>query len=376
MPNQNQKNKQPTSMGEVASATSTSGHFNISTAYPSTIGFAQGYSTSGNYWKPAFLGTVDSQPQPYVRRHQPPGFENISKKKQADTEVAKAMPHTPHPDIFAPSDNELITLLRDCLTKAFDEGAESPYDLKESIVDGIEREIQERVTVHLESEQRQKTQRTASVFPKLEEIVDAISPQIPDIIKESMRASNRCFLAGGKITKMLIRPNRYTPTMHAWRESDWDLFVHTDDAQKLPVLHCSETPIYEKNGPYDKFDRGNRITSVYYAKIKNLNLVNVIAGNYNKLEDVLESFDFRFLQMGAYYDSNEQLQFRVLTPQAWFDLMHNIIHYQDKSKIENRGSDLAIQRVAKYVARGFRDCTGLTEKGILQQWCIAFSNTD
>jgi len=331
-------------------------------------------STSPDYNR-LYNNYYDTKPKPTDPPYWPTDIDNAKpKKKQRDIEVAHAMPNIrPSLPTFTQEDNTLSSVLRESLIRAFDEGTESPYDLKDSIIDGIERDIQDRVLAQLEAKQ---SQRKETALPDPDIIVKAIDKHLPAIIKECLKSSTRCYLAGSRIVRLLTRPK--SPILMHWRNTDWDLFVHKDDAQNLPVMHNGN--ILEKGGKYDKFDGGNRISTVYYTTVEKIGLVNVIAGNYNKLEEVLQSFDFQFLQMGAFYNADGQPQFAILTAQAWYDLMHNIIRFQPKiglNSLSRSGQiESATMRVAKYVARGFRDCTGLCENGVLGSFCSAFSNTN
>ena len=113
---------------------------------------------------------------------------------------------------------------------------------------------------------------------------------------------------------------------------------------------------------------------MYIGKFTGVGIINVIAGNYECISDVFNSFDFRFLQTGLLWNVIEnKFQYVVHNSQAWSDLLHSIIRIQPKIKVDRFSSKkylATIERIKKYIARGFRDCTEIgIEAGLLNRYC-------
>jgi len=110
-----------------------------------------------------------------------------------------------------------------------------------------------------------------------------------------------------------------------------------------------------------------KITSTWYCTPKGFRQsINIIVGNFDSINDVYDSFDFRFLQMGCFVDG-DKLNLSIDSMESWVDLTQNIIRWNDKVSNKTKNSDKTRKRIIKYINRGFRDGTGVVEKGILSK---------
>jgi hypothetical protein len=271
--------------------------------------------------------------------------------------------------------NEVV---RKSLVKAFDEGVESPYDFRDAAIAEIMREV-EQAAEKLAWPAEPKLAKDVK-FPSLEELIKTFEMHMPKVIAECLQSSKRAFLSGGSIIKILTSPRSYSDN---WKDCDWDIFVHKDDLDKLPLMR---DPLKDKMKPCDKVERdeygriigGGTIYQTYKGSFLNVGKVNVIVGDYEKIEDVLNSFDFRFLQTGCLY-ADGVLEYVVLDHQAWSDLIHNIIRLNpafESRDMTGQQIEDTMKRIQKYTTRGFRDCTGFTETGLLRQFCEPISNLE
>ena len=309
-------------------------------------------------------------------------YTSLSDYTQTPKPTGDDMP-TSTPKILE-TDKSFNELLQKSLMEAFDEGAESPCDFKESVVASLMKKIGEAERFLKANLTKQLTKDNT----KPTDIAANLSGFIPNLIKDCLRATPRAFLAGGSIVKMLTCPIH---GMHSgWDDArnDWDIFVHTDDVSKLPVM---VEPLIERmmvkslkeNGLYNNAGIAPDIVPIeklYLGKIPGTGLVNIIIGRYEKIEDVLDSFDFRFLQTGCRWSAaTSKLEYIILNDQAWSDLTHNIIHIQPKINpyhFTSQKLDGLRSRIQKYCARGFRDCTNYIEEGFLNRICAKISQVE
>lgn len=284
-----------------------------------------------------------------------------------------------------PDEFDLMPILTSGLERAFDEGAESPYDLRDDTIRDILTEMNDRAAQETKAiEDKRKTKIQGSI--EFNDITDAIESAIPEPVRSLLQSTEKCWLAGGAIPRILLKSNADT-----WKNSDNDIFIHKG---KLSIKHVKELSLKEvtkDTGPYASPDgrfHHKRIRSMWecdaiHSHMKshhNPQKLNVISGDYNSLLDVLTTFDFTFLQCGFYYEKNADgaylPRFSIMNLQTYADLMHNVIRLTPAAK-SNAESLRKIGhlkgRIKKYIKRGFRDCTGLVERGLLPKYCSAFS---
>lgn len=247
-----------------------------------------------------------------------------------------------------------IKVLQQKLSQAFDEGNESPYDLKEGIIRDILKEFE-------------KPTFGKPTIPSHEQIVQQLNKTIPPEIKQIMlnsTPSTPIFLSGGSLIKTLLQTN-------AWNSDNWDFYTSWNGFENMK-RHVSSIKIKTRASYHNSKNQiSKRIAATFsgYANSKKgpfLYKIDTIVGNYLKPQDVVEDFDFTFLQCVCYYDAKGTIKFEIMNQQTMSDLLHNVIRLSPKIKTTNSDTK---QRVLKYIKRGFRDCTGLVETGLLNQYC-------
>ncbi len=262
-------------------------------------------------------------------------------------------------------DEEVLDFLRSNLLKAFDEGHESPYDLRESVVEELLKVMDTTVAAKRQIENMRGMQSVADI-PNQRQITESVIEGIPSAILGWMTLDSKIWLCGGSIIKLLIRPS----ALKSWNGSDWDLFCSESAWQKLPFWknNGAGNDSLTVGNPYDGLMYDNKkIKSTWCCTPKGFRQpINIIVGNFDSISDVYDSFDFRFLQMGCSIDG-DILNLSIGSMESWVDLTQNIIRWNDKVSNKTKNSDQARKRIIKYINRGFRDGTGVVEKGILSK---------
>jgi len=259
--------------------------------------------------------------------------------------------------------------LKATLGTAFDEGAESPYELRDGVVRGLLKKLDE------------KKKDTSQKMPLSQEAKDCIARgihlAIPEVVADNLKVANRVWLAGGRIPQLLINVNE---KYGIWGCPDWDIFCHSDVAMKLPI---AGTMVAKDSQRYANLRKvNNKINGVFQAThyyktpsgATGAIALNIITGKFMGPEDVINSFDFKFLQATfSFIDGKPRFQ---VYPDAWHDLLYGIIRFTENvtpsaPKKGNTGFEAKAKRITKYVRRGFRDCTGTVCKGILADYITA-----
>lgn len=237
--------------------------------------------------------------------------------------------------------------LKEALLKAFDEGSESPYDLREQIVAKIEK--------------RTKDNSDNSITYSNLKII-RIGQKICDTIKHKMNHSAEglqvynamdgiYYLAGGSIIRSIVDSKNAST---GWNNQDLDVFCKENSAipllDSLPFVQTNEIPNYFG-------DFKNNIKSYRYKQI------NLIIGNFDSIWDIFKDFDFNFLCIG--FDLKKQHNEDGV--QNFYYRDHTVISDLINRKItKNPLSDRPIKkgRIQKYISRGFSDGTYMIEKPI------------
>ena len=257
-------------------------------------------------------------------------------------------------------DDEVLDFLRSTLLKAFDEGNESPYDLRENIVEELLKEIDTEAA----GRQMKNMQEVKSVadIPNQQQITEHVIKGIPPVLLEWMMLDKNIWLCGGCIIRLLTKPT----ALKAWNGTDWDLFCSVSASKKLPCW--MDAANMSRGESYGGLYNDKKIGATWYYQPKNLRRpVNIITGNFRNIGDVYDGFDFRFLQMGCFVDGGT-MNFSVKSVESWVDLTQNVIRWSDKVSSSAKSGDKARKRIIKYINRGFRDGTGVVEKGILSKY--------
>ena len=209
-----------------------------------------------------------------------------------------------------------------------------------------------------------------SDIPNQRQITESLVDGIPADILGWMALDSKIWLCGGCITRLLIRPGE----LKSWCSSDWDLFCSESAWKKLPFRKNTKC-LFNSNNAYSELMYDNKkISSTWDYRPKGFKrAVNVIVGNFNTINDVCNSFDFRFLQMGCFIE-DMALNFSIGSMESWADLTQNIIRWSDGASNKTKNSSKVRKRIIKYINRGFRDGTGVVEKGILSQYGASLSH--
>lgn len=253
------------------------------------------------------------------------------------------------------------------LTKAFEEGLESPYDLKDEIVT----ELVEKLNKIIISEQTPSINYHENVVNTLPvDIANKLLYYLPKSIRETLQRSSKIFFSGGGLVRLLIDSN----SPNAWNDSDWDIFI-SDEVfwPKLPI--ASSYHFKQSLKPYGDTHNHrifhNKISKTYYndkrissqtPNNKYSGQINLIIGKFNCLQDVLNCFDFTFLQTGLYVDDSGVAVYKALSPSCLNDLLDRNIKLSNNSRLVNSQCK---DRVKKYITRGFKDSTYIVEKGFI-----------
>lgn len=226
--------------------------------------------------------------------------------------------------------------IRQLLSEAFDEGCESPYDLKEEILDGLVKKAQNFENPIANSVDTEEAARY---------IHKNINPSIRFLLQQHKKD---LWLAGGGVLRILFNQN--IARRDSWRNSDNDLFH-----QKTSIYSTLKQQyiIYASSGYFLK-----DISKVYLMELGNKK-VNLITSKCN-MRKIIDTFDLTICQIAFYYDENLKPTIYV-KEKPWSD----IIQYRiciNKSKSANITASCQ-RRITKYINRGFRDTTGLVDKG-------------
>lgn len=247
------------------------------------------------------------------------------------------------------NDENLEAFVEKNISEAFDEGNESPYDLKDVIVESITRKITSKL-----SEKEQSNDGLSISMPNKKEkflIIEQVYNALPVVVKRAMRESPKCFFSGGMLASILIGKTFDL-------SCDYDLFVDTQDEAKVKKAIAPYTSPIHTLGPssYDGEKYKNYYLKIDGEKTKH-SKINIISGDFNSFKDVVESFDFSFLQMAANFNSfGSRLEFNILNKEAWKHLILRVICFS-KSFKKDKKSKKQILRIEKYKMRGFYDAT-------------------
>ena len=184
---------------------------------------------------------------------------------------------------------EKMKTLEEIISKAFDEGADSPYDLKDDIVSSLVDE-----TGHL-------GHQTNKIEKFKERAQKHIS--IPSLLLSLMKLNHgNVWLAGGAILYKLIKPTYHVDK--AWQNRDFDLFCnpegHVRLKSQLNKLNKNNVPTYNNEKYKNTFDK--QFGSIERYKINGLSkTVNVIVGDFENINTIFESFDLTICQIAIKY---------------------------------------------------------------------------
>lgn len=225
---------------------------------------------------------------------------------------------------------------KEMLYRAFDEGAECPYDLRSEIVDKLMRETPTEAPA-IDGNELINPLLANTVASNIDEV-------LPATIKTYLLAGG--WLAGGAVVRALM-DGPGDSSVYAY--SDYDIFL-------------AKTPDYavnfeQNNAPYDK-------GAVSYNYVDDGKAINVIVNpEYKTIAAVLDTFDFTLVKIGFWYQSGSPAIY--CSQETWRDLSLGQIRFSKNLKEETKVSDRTKHRILKYINRGFIDCTGTMQKGFV-----------
>ena len=273
-------------------------------------------------------------------------------------------------------DDEKVEFLRQGLLRAFDEGNESPYDLREGIVENILRDMD----LEAKKKRSQPDQGIADL------LCSYIDQKLPIRIKHILKQSEKIWLCGGSIIRVLIQSKAakspigdpwtlLDTSQSGWLNSDWDFFCGEDELKKESRAFAEyEVTPYPAGKNYIDSSLRRNIKRVYSAfgqngKYKNGRPINIIISDFNSISDILCGFDLQCIQIGFSYKAGHP-KLQVASAEVLTDILLGLIRLNPEinfNKLSSRQKDKTMGRVRKYIGRGFRDLTGLEEQGLLSQ---------
>lgn len=240
--------------------------------------------------------------------------------------------------------------ISEALSEAFDEGAQSPYEFKEDTINAISKKIKTgKLNTGL---------LTAEAIPRLK---NNIHSYVLNILK---RYPNEIALAGGSIARCLLRID--SNFKHAWRTSDYDIYVNENIFNSLKEDLKSHHTSFRKALSSSNEYKDISIKNVWVAKHAACKRrIQFIEGNYNSIADMVANYDITICQFAFYYNQNKEWALYA-APNVWQDFMDGVIRLNNLYKKGiHKGTSIngTKKRIIKYIYRGFRDTTGLVEKG-------------
>lgn len=241
--------------------------------------------------------------------------------------------------------------LKTALEQAFDEGSRSPYDLRDDIVQELLKKV------------------PSTIPPMTSDNLSAIYWGLPSVIN-TILSSTLCYFSGGNLLRLFVDP---TNKSKKWN-GDWDIYC---DESNFKELSCHPNLIKYKDD-YGKTTSWETYRCTYKEKRLAGNSlqctsydINIIVGDFKNYFDVVKDFDIRLLQMTLWYENNNVCFFAHR--KTWEDFNQNTL-YLNPSGVKNLKKTSL--RIRKYIARGFRDRTGLIECPAFINYCDDFDLGD
>lgn len=264
----------------------------------------------------------------------------------------------------------LNDILKTSLLKAFDEGSESPFDLREATVNKILKSTNKKIN---EAKDSDKVTSVSIPAPDLLLLRNAILIHLPKFVTELTSTLKKSWITGGCIPRFLTFRRNLTGSM--WSESDIDIYVPSDiDIPKILKLGTAACEFSEvTNKEYTQYNKniGNKIQKIYMSRMASSTL-NLITGDFSTIDDVWDSFDFRFLQTGLEFQVSENKEttcnYIINSTRSWEDLVLRRIcltpSYVKAIHSKKVTVNISKKRIKKYIQRGFSDHTGIIEHNL------------
>lgn len=272
----------------------------------------------------------------------------------------------PKMNIQSVKKDEVLSLFQNAITQAFDEGAESPFEFRNTVVRNLtEQTIKAIDKLNLENSSNSLNPDLAST------LAQKISQYIPTPIWEILKQIDSSYIAGGWLIKTLLGLNNRKLNLINWKKSDLDIFCDMKNFEKTRKIMSKAGYVltkwptkkqlvydYTSAGAVGSPDGTTFLNSDHYKITPSLTL-NIIGGNFDTPQSVVENFDFLCLQQVLHIKNSQnylQTSFHTLNDKSWSDLINRRLTLNSNAK-QNKISE----RVEKYMARGFSDCTGSVE---------------
>lgn len=227
----------------------------------------------------------------------------------------------------------MATLFRDLVSQAFEEGSRLPYEMKPYVVEEITRAVPVGIPAKLDAER----------------LARYLGDRLPPVILDYLHIPN-VYLCGGAILKCICDP---TNRSGSWRNSDYDLYCHTDAFNALrPHLKNLSIDAAYVNAQDSSF-------RAYRAVVEDKPLNLIVSRSFTSAANCIDQFDLTIVQVAYYRLPTVGLFFGQ---RSWGDIAANRIYLNPDAKFE-KGLTATKSRIKKYIKRGFRDMTRLVEVG-------------
>lgn len=229
-------------------------------------------------------------------------------------------------------------IIRQMLCKAFDEGSESPCDLKDDIINTLMEKVDSGSLIEIDEFKKNVTNY----------IENSVSQTIVQFFTAS--SGSKIWCAGGRILRTILGAN--------WPTSDCDIYCNPKGLAYLANK-------FKFKKLMTSYQHNNKLLQFYSTKVRNIGVVHLMLCKYENAEKLIEDFDLSICQICVGYDNGKFILHG--TNEFWRDLWQNQINLSEKCK-QNFGQGVyqpekIMPRIKKYISRGFRDRTGIIEQG-------------
>lgn len=227
--------------------------------------------------------------------------------------------------------------LSEVIAMAFEEGYRSPYEVKPAVVETLMRQYEAKAAVKLES-------------ASFQEMAGVIYNFMPQHLRQILSHAG-VWLCGGAVVRLLCDPENNTAS---WRNSDYDLYCTPDVLKEVAKTFAIQLNTDNKKyPPVAEADDFKTFRTEYHGMVLNF----IVSPTFTTPAECIKDFDLTIVRFAFSASPNPVLHG---TKEAFIDLCMGQIRlvnpYDNKSKVT---------RIKKYVRRGFRDVTGIVEKGVL-----------
>jgi hypothetical protein len=225
--------------------------------------------------------------------------------------------------------------ISEVIAMAFEEGYRSPYEVKPAVVESLLRLYESKIAIKLESS-------------SFQEMAGVIYGYIPQALKQIL-SHNGVWLCGGAVIRLLCDPEN---SSGSWRNSDYDLYCTLDVLKDVANTFGIHLAMDNKKYPAIA---GDEQFKTYRAEHQDMSLNFIVSNTFTGPAECIKDFDLSVVRFAFSASPKPEL---FGTKDAYIDLCMGQVRlvnpYDKKAKVA---------RIKKYVRRGFRDVTGIVEKG-------------